>query len=76
VIDLLGVHRANDAEVISHGADLREQRADFLTRPTEALKLELRSLTAEFFALQLRNLLPLGERARHRLAMHGRQLGL
>ena len=76
VIDLLGPHRADDADVVGDAADVREQLADLLAGLAELLEAVLRAEADQLLALQLRDLLALGERLRHRLAVHLGELGL
>ncbi len=76
VIDLLGTHGAHDAEVVGHAAHVRKQRAHLLAGLAELAEGVLRPEARQFAALKLRDLLTLGERFRHGLVMHGRQLRL
>src|SRR5581483_3807225 len=76
VIDLLGPHGADDADVVRHAADVGEQAYHLLSRFAELLELVLRAEAFQLFALQLCDLLALGERFGHALAVHLRQLRL
>ena len=76
VIDLFGPHGADDADVIGHAADVREELADFLAGFAELLEVVLRAEAGELRVLKLRDLLPLGERFGHRLGVHLRELRL
>lgn len=76
VVDLIGVHRADDAEVVGHPAEMREETAHFLAGLAELLEVVLRAETFEFLALQLRDLLAFSEGAGHGLAVHFLELGL
>jgi hypothetical protein len=66
---------ADEADVVDHAADVRKQLADL-----DLVLPELRELGAaarsSSAALKLRELLPLRERLRHRLAVHLRELRL
>src|SRR2546421_392371 len=61
VIDLLGVHRADDANVVRNTADVREQLGNFLPGPAPLPELAKRPAGLQFRVLQLRELLPPGE---------------
>ncbi len=67
VIDGVGDHRADNAEIVGHRADVRKQLADFLARPTAPGKGKLRRKTSQLLILQLSNLLAFRERLGHRL---------
>src|SRR5262249_18417937 len=71
-----GTQRAKDAQLIGDLAQSREDRADFLTGLPVPLERVLWRKTLQLGALKLGNRLSLGERFWHRLAVHGRQLGL
>src|ERR1700680_253548 len=75
MVDLLGKHGAHDTNVVGDAADVRKQLAYLLSRFAELLEAILRTETDERFALQLRDLLPLGERFRHLLLMHLGEFG-
>jgi hypothetical protein len=52
VIDRFAVHRAEDAHLVGDLlADVRKDRADFLTRAAEAFERVLRSKTVQLGAL-------------------------
>jgi hypothetical protein len=76
VIDLLGVHRADNAHVVRHAADVREEGANLLARLAEAREVVQTAETFQLLALKLRDLLPLRERLGHRLPVHLPQLRL
>ena len=76
VIDLLGPHGADDADVVGDAADVGEQRADLLAGFAEFLERMLGAEADEALALQLGDLLPLGEGVRHGLAAQFGELGL
>src|SRR6185369_515440 len=75
VVDLLGPHGADDAEVIGNAADAREELAHLLAGFAVGLELVLRAKADQRLALQLRDLLSLGHRRGHRLAVHRGELG-
>ena len=70
MIDLLGLHRAHDADVVCDAADVRQEIADRLLRLAKFAERGLRPEAQQLFALQLRDWLTFGERFRHRLAVH------
>ena len=72
VVDLLGLHRTNDRNLIRDFAEVRKDMGELLAGLPPALELVLRSERLEFLPLKLRDLLAFSERLRHRLAM---QLG-
>ncbi len=76
MVDLLGVHRPDDAEVVGHSAEVREDRGDFLAAPAPPLERMLRPEAAERLALQLSDRLALGERRGHSLTVQLLQLRL
>ena len=76
VIDLLGPHRADDADVVGDAADVREELADLLAGLAELLEAVLRAEADQRLALQLRDLLALGERFRHGLPCISASFGL
>ena len=61
VVDLLGVHRADDANVVRNTADVREQLGNFLPGSAPLPELAKRPAGLQFRVLQLRELLPPGE---------------
>ena len=69
VIDLLGVHRADDADVVGDAGDVRERSE--ISCPDCAMLLELaeRPARLQHRVLQLGELLALGERLGERLAV-------
>ena len=76
VVDGLGGHGADDAQLVGDGAGLLEQLAHLLAVLPELLEAKLRPVAVQLGTLQLRDLLPLRERVRHRLAVHLRELRL
>ena len=76
VVDLLGRHRAHDADVVGDLADVGKQLGEVLAGLAVALERMLRTENPELLALQLRDLLVLGERLRHGLAIATGKLGL
>jgi hypothetical protein len=76
VIDLIGVQRADDAQLVGHAANVRQLFTDFEARLSVALKAEERRLTNELLPLQLGDRLAGSERHGDRLAVHGGQLRL
>ena len=76
VVDRLGHQRPHDADVVGDAADVRKERADLLSRLAVPLELVLRRQALELLILKLRDRLPLGERLRHRLAVHFGELRL
>ena len=76
VVDRIRGHRADEADVIDDGADLREEFADLSLVASELGKLMLRAEAGELLALELGELLTFGETLRHGLAMHLGELGL
>src|SRR6185503_17397813 len=69
VVDLLRRHGPNDADIVDDTADSGKEAAEHFAVFAETLKGMLRRKAEELFALQLRNLLPFGERFRHGLAV-------
>src|SRR5439155_24804267 len=67
MIDGVGDHRADDADVVGHAADVWKQFADFLTGPTAKGKGKLWRKTNQLLILKLGNLLSFGERVGHGL---------
>jgi hypothetical protein len=76
VVDRLGGHRADDADVIRDLLDVGEQLGDLLPVLADLVELVLRPEAAQLLALELRDRLALGERLGHRLAGHLGSLGL
>jgi hypothetical protein len=76
VVDLLGLHRAHDADVVGDRADLREERRDLLARAAEPRERMLGAEALELLVLELGDGLALGERLGHGLAVHLRELRL
>jgi hypothetical protein len=64
VVDLLGVHRTDDANIIGDPGDVRKKIRDFLARLTVFLEFGEGTASFEFRILQLCQLLALGERLR------------
>ena len=61
VVDLLGVHRADDADVVGNAADVREQVGDFLAGLAVLLEIDERPARLQDRVLQLGELLSLGK---------------
>src|SRR5438128_1740398 len=76
VIDLLGVHRTEDANLVRDPANVRKEFRDFLTALTPLLEFTKRAARLQFRVLQLSQLLAFGERLRERLAVEFLELGL
>src|SRR5207249_9326107 len=76
MIDLFGPHRPHDASLVDDAADVGEELAHRLARLAESLEAVRRPEAGELLALQLRDLLSLGQRLRHRLAVHLGELWL
>ena len=76
VVDLLGDHRADHADVVGDGADVREEHGDFDAGLAIALELGEGAARDEFASLELGELLAGGERSRERLAVDGVELRL
>ena len=76
MIDLLGLHRADDADLVGDAGDVREQVGDLLARLAVLLEFDERPARLEHGVLKLGELLPLGERLGERLAVELLQLGL
>ena len=62
MIDLIGLQRPNDADLVSDRANFRQDRTDHLTGLTKLLKLMGRAETLQIvcLTLKLRDLLALG----------------
>ena len=69
VVDLLGLQRPDDAEVVGDGADVREDVGELHARLAPLLELERTPAGLEDGALQLGDLLALGEGFREGLAI-------
>ena len=76
VVDLLGRHRADDADLVGDPGDVREQVGDLLPRLPVLVELAGRPARLQHRVLELGELLPLGERLGERLAVQLLQLGL
>ncbi len=78
VVDRLGHHRADDADLVGDRAQVRQDRADLLATGSAAAKRMLGSETDQLLPLELSDRHALGERLRHRLAVHlgERRLGV
>ena len=76
MVDLFGVHRTDDTNIIRDLADVRKEARDFLTGLAVFFELDEWAARFQLSVLQLRKLLPFGERFRERLAMNAFQLGL
>ena len=69
VVDLLGHHRAHDADVVRDAADMRQQRRHVLSGLAVTLERMLRRQNLQLLALELGDLLSLGDRLGHGLAV-------
>ena len=74
MIDLLGVHRADQTQIIRHSAQLLEMFAHFQTALAIPLESPLGAQTFEGLTLQLGQLLAFGETLRHVLPVQRGQL--
>ena len=61
MVDLLGLHRPDDRDLVSNFADVRKDVGEFLSRLAPALEGVLRAECLEYLTLQLGDLLTLGE---------------
>ena len=69
VVDLLGLHRADDAEVVGDRTDVREDVGELHARLAPLLEFERTAAGLEHGALELGDLLALGERFREGLSV-------
>ena len=69
VVDLLGGHRPDDADLVGDARDVREQVGDLLPRLAVPVELAGRPARGEDLVLELGELLPLRERLGERLAV-------
>ena len=76
VVDRLGDHRADDADLVGDGGDVGEDRADLLAAGPVASERVLGREADELLALELGDRHALRERLGHRLAVHPGELGL
>ena len=76
VVDLLGVHRAHDRDVIGDAGDAGQHIRNLLARLPVTAKRKQRAEALEFCVLQLGYRLAFCERLRHRLAVQSRQFRL
>ena len=76
MIDLLGKHRADNADLVGDTADVRKQLGYLLAGLAELLEAVLRAEADERLALQLGDLLSFGEGLRHLLLVHVCELRL
>ncbi len=76
VVDRLGHHGPDDADLVGDAPDVREELADLLARLAELLERVLRREALERLPLELRDRHPRRERAGHRLAVHLGELRL
>jgi hypothetical protein len=70
VINLLGRHRPNDRDIISHFPDKRKLGGNLLPRFSLLDKIPLWPKTLQGLALQLRDWLSFSNRFRHGLSVH------
>ena len=76
VVDRVRRHRAHEAEVVRHAAEMRQQLGKLHLALAVFCEAKHRSLAHQFLPLELRELLSLRERLRHRLPVHLRELWL
>ena len=76
VVDRLGHHRVDDADVVGDRGQLRKDRAQVLPARSAPLERVLRREADQLRALKLRDRHALGERLGHRLALHLGERGL
>ena len=69
VVDGLGVHRANDADIVRYLREMVKDFADLLARFSVPVELEVGSAAGQFLALQLSDGLALGETVGHGLSI-------
>jgi len=75
VVDLLGVHRADHRDLIGVFGDVGQDVSDLHPGLAVAGEVMLGPHAGERLALELGELLALGERVRHRLAVQFAELG-
>ena len=73
VVDLLGLHRADDADSSAIAPMCGKSVADLLPGSPQRCEGMLRAEAAQLLPLELRDRLALGERLGHRLAVHRRR---
>ena len=73
MVDLFGLQRADDAEVVGDRADVREDVGDLRARLAPLLEFEGAAAGLEHRVLELGDLLALRERLRERLAVQALQ---
>ena len=76
VVDGLGEHGADDADIIGDLGNVLEHLADLLAGCSMAVELEVGGPAGEFLSLELGDGLPLGEGSRHGLAVECREFRL
>ncbi len=76
VVDRLGGHRSDQADLVDHRPDVREQCADLGPLLAKRLERVLRAETKQLLPLKLGELLAPGKAFRHRLAVHRGELRL
>src|SRR5687768_6131465 len=76
MIDRLSGHRADNGDVVDHAPDMWKEFADFRLGLSELLEAPLRAKALQLRSLELRELLTLGERLGHGLAIVFGQDGL
>ena len=68
MVDRLGDHRADDADVVGDAAEMRKENGHFLAGLAELAKAVLRRQASELFALELSDRLAARERPAQRVA--------
>ena len=76
MIDRIGRHGANEANIVNNSTNIGEQGADLGSIAAVFGEWKNRSQAEKFFSLKLRQLLTSSETLRHRFAIHLGQLGL
>ncbi len=76
MVDLVRLHRSDDADVVGDRTQMRKARADLLATLPEARKRELRRQAGELLPLQLRDRLAIRKGGGHWLSMQVGQLRL
>jgi len=75
VIDLVGMQRPDDTNIVGDAANVRKEVADLLAGLTVTVESGKWTETDQSLALQLRNWLPLRKTVGHRLAVEFGELG-
>jgi len=75
MVNLIGVQRADDTDIIGNATDVRKESTDMLSGIAAMSELGQRTKASQLLALKLGDRLAFGKRLRHRLAVHLGQLG-